>query len=154
NQGRPVRLGRRRPSLLFEPRQDEVVDTVADPGLVLDGGEGWTHRLDISPVLLVLRALVDPRPEVCDLIGSQWLALGRHALGLLAGRHTFDEAALRGLAGDDGRAALAAWGKGGLARLQVKACLLQVGAVTLEAAVGQDRPDVTVEADLRFRSER
>ena len=67
DQGAAIFGGRGREALLFELRQDETVDRIADPRGVLDGGRlGLDGRLE-GPVFLPRRAAVDPAFEERDL---------------------------------------------------------------------------------------
>ena len=105
----------------------------------LDGGFG----LDLHAVV---STLVDPGFEEVDFVGGEG-AGGRHFHAAVAGDDTFDEFALVAVAGDDDGAVVAA-AHGVLAFVEAEAGLLDFVAVTGEAFLDEERPDVLFEVEF------
>ena len=150
----PRRLRRGREALGLEPREEEGVDGVARPGAVLHRGDGRPRERHVRPVRLPGRALGDPAADDVHLRrGEARLAAlrVRHAPRLVGVGDTREEGAPLRRARDDRH------GAGAQRRLRrildVEAqrglAAVAVGAVADEAALGQDRPDVAVEAHAR-----
>ena len=97
------------------------------------GGGGDCGRCGAIPV----RALVDPILNGGDLLGSERAASQRH-LRLLEPGHQSVQAALRGFAGNDDSAMVAAFHRG-VPRVEAQIRHLLRGAVTVPAAVMEDR---------------
>ena len=150
-------------ALLFELGEDEGVDGILDPGLVLHFGHGVLLDGLISPVFAGLagetgqlggaatrhrRTHLDPLFEDRDFVVRQLAAglLGRHRelrIGVLDG---LDEQRLLEVARDDGRAFVAAL-VGAVAGVEDEAALrgILLGGVALVAAIDEDRADVLLE---------
>jgi hypothetical protein len=98
----------------------------------------------------VLRPLLDPPPEELHLPRGELQAglFRRHHVFVVVGGQSAVRFALVGLARDDGEDALAV-GRRALVRVEPELCLTggRVGAVALEAGVGEDGADVAVEVD-------
>src|SRR5439155_26738449 len=107
------------------------------------------HRLSAwwqeGKVILPLCYLFDPAADQFDLFCREFAtgASRRHALGRLSGSDALVEFRLLGLAGDE-RSIAAPVGECAVLRIQaqIRLALGLVGAVTGEAAVREDRPDV------------
>ena len=100
----PIGLGGRCEALLLEPGEDEAIERVFDPGLVLDGGRRGPPRRDERPVGLVLSAFGDPPLEELLLFGREHLLHARwrhHLLGILGEDAVEGDARIR-VAGHDG----------------------------------------------------
>ena len=142
-----IGLGRRLQPDRFQPRQNETVDRISHPRLVLHRGQRRAHRRDERPVRLILGAGRDPfasavlsAPAVSVLCERR---RRHHVIGIGAViRLTSSLSA--GLPGDD-RAHL----DGGFAAVEPQVGLAQsaIRTVAGEAILGQDRPDVAVVAD-------
>ncbi len=153
-----VGLGRGREVSFLEFRKDEPVDGRVDVYRFASRKpfrQRGPGRLDIRPVALPRGALLDPQLEQRDLPRRQRLAgrrRGHAPLRVLLG-DALVQLALVQLAGDDGAFLGAVAEEPGLrVEAEVGLALVLVGAVTLEAVVGQDRLDVAVEIDgLRQR---
>ena len=162
DQGPTVGFGRGLETLRLQLRQDEAVDRVARPRLVLDlGRRGIFDRLE-APVSGALAEVersdlrgraglgrhrpggsaLDPLGQDGDLLGRE-LGLRRHpeVFGVADG---LDQEALLGLAGEQGRAGVATFQGVGQA-IEPQAPLGLALAVAREAAVGQQRADLRLE---------
>ncbi len=143
NERFPVRFGRMRQALALQPGQDEAVDRVTDPRLVLDGGRVGPDRRDVRPVRLVLGAGRHPAFQHFLLpVGQGFLRAGRrHHLGRLVPENTVNQLAFIGITRDDGPLL-----DGGVALVQAQPGLARpgVGAVAGEAVLRQDGADVAV----------
>ena len=155
--------GIRLQALLFELGEDERVDGILDPGLVLHFRHGVLLDGLVGPVFAGLagetgelggaaaghrRTHLDPLLEDRDLVVRQLAAglLGRHRelrIGVLDG---LDQQGLLEVAGDDGRTFVAAL-VGAVAGVEDEAALRGVllGGVALVATVDEDRADVLLE---------
>ena len=137
----------------LELGEDEGVDGVLGPTRLVDGRRDRDGREE-GPVRLPRGALLDPSLDLRHLRGLQRLVrLGRgHDLVFVLGDDALEKRALVGLSFDDGRglflavlilprgeeAGLGVETQAGLARAGV-------GAVAMEAGVGEHRADVAVE---------
>jgi len=140
--------------VLLQLAHDEAIDRASVPRRVADLRLLGVLRRDERPVPLVLRALVDPPADRVDLLGRQRTlvrALRRHAFVYVLGRQPIPDRALGERPRLDRLHALAspigALGTVGAVETQVGLAHVLGGAVALEALVGEDRPDVTVETD-------
>ena len=98
------------------------------------------------------RALVDPELQFGDLGGGEGFvrSLGRHAARGSGGGDALVEEAVGGLAGDDGGAVFAELEGGFLVvEAEVGHAGVGVGAVALEAVVGEEGADFALEVDSR-----
>ena len=89
---------------------------------------------------------VDPESEQVDLGGGQGLALRGHSLAVLGGDE-LEEAALRGLTGDDAGLSGVTTLKGAGLEVEPEAALLLRWAVAGEAAIGEQGLNVTGKID-------
>ena len=78
-----VGFRRRLQALLFETGQNEIVDWIFGPALVLNLGHRWSRWRNVRPVRFPLRTLVNPAAEEVNLLGGQVPARPRrgHANG-------------------------------------------------------------------------
>ncbi len=157
NQRRSIGRGRRRQSFGFQPRQNELVDRVTDPGLVFDLGRSLACQGKQRPMAFVLGSLFNPAAQGCHVVGRQTrlLALGgRHHLVVVGRADPFDQDAFVRLAGHDGRiTAQVGRGRRAIVQPQVGLAMFFVRAVAEEAVLRQDRPHVGVVAHaIRRRS--
>ena len=104
-----------------------------------------------SPVLLILRALLDPGLDL-GLIGRREREVGfrrRHHLVFVGRKNAFPDDALLQVACDDGRPILVLPSSViGEVQAELGFAGFLVGAVATEAVLGQDRSDVPVEPDV------
>ncbi len=137
----------------LELGEDEGVDGVLGPARLVGGRRGCDGREE-GPVRLPRGALFNPRFDLRHLRGLQCLVrLGRrHDLVFVLGDDALEERALVGLALDDGRGfflAVLVLARGEEAGLGVETqagfARAGVGAVAMEAGVGEHRADVAVE---------
>jgi hypothetical protein len=145
--------GEKLQAVLLQPAEDESIDLRE---LAAPGDERGRHRSggrDERPVRLVLRAFGDPPAERVDRVRRERLVRleRRHPQRGGRVRDARDQLALVRAARND-RAAPLCWfstrvAAVGLIEAQAGAARLLVGAVTLEAVLGQDRPDVPVVVD-------
>ena len=153
NEGAGIGLGGGREACGLELREDELVDGVLGPtGLV--GGRRDCDGRQQGPVRLPVGSLFNPSPDLGHLRGLEGLVRfgRRHDLVCVLRRDTLVEAALLGLALDDGRRlffavlGLALGEEAGLG-VEAEARLARAGvrAVAVEAVVGEHRADVAVE---------
>ena len=146
-------LDRRLASLLLQPGQDEGVQRLAHPR----GISYFRHRRILRrherPVLLVLRTLRDPSLHRLDLRRRQPLVRfrRRHQFVFMRTEHAqHDLAFLRLPRHDRGVSAQIRVGRTRLVQPQVRLARLRILAVTVEAVLGEDRPDVAVEVEPFF----
>ena len=154
-------------TLVLEARQDETVDGLPDPDLVLDLGRLGIFDPSIGPVLpagaVVERlgrsrgdhrlpgagarvgcASADPLLEIGDHVGRQ-LAVWRHLREALVVER-LDHQAVLGRSRDDHRAAVASGAQPlGIEQNQSAADLRGIVAVAGIAALDQNRPDLRLE---------
>src|SRR5262249_25487247 len=137
-----------------QPGEDETVDRVAHPLLVLDRGQsGPLDRLE-GPVLALRSgrgldrlagggpgALVDPALEQSNLRGIEARPLGRHAGRVVRAGDGVNDSAVGALAGDDDRPGVAAF-EGSPGRVEAQARALLGGPVAGGAVLREDRLDV------------
>ncbi len=117
--------------LFFQTRQYEMIDRVARPTRVGNGGRIHPHGRLERPVPVVLRAVVNPLFEQFDLTRAEPLAVGRH--GVLLGLGSDDDAAVGCVAGRD--AGVTAGLAGGvLERIQPQ---VRLAGVLVAAVAGQ-----------------
>ena len=142
---------RGRQALLGELDEDESVDVVADEaGVAGHVGRRVPGRRDVGPVALPFGPLLDPAAERLDLGLRERPArpLGGHPLGVIVRDDPLDQGALARLAGDDHRPVLPLRERPLLlVEPEARLALALVGAVALEAGLGEDRADVAVEVD-------
>ena len=154
NQQRSIGFRRWREPLPFQPRQNEVVDRVAGPLLVLDLGQrrplGWNE----GPVLLPLCALFDPAANQLDLplgqLGQTEIGRG-HAEGFVGGADPLIHDALRRVAPDDRKSPARELSECAIFRVEVHIGLA-VGLVRPMAGktpFREDGPDIAVECNRR-----
>ena len=152
-QQRPaIRLGRGFQTGGSELREHELVNRISHPLSVLNLwrlGTAWRHE---RPMLLPLRALLDPFPNRADLFIRERLVrvFGRHApCCVFVGDTLVDETLLRVARHD--RHARRALAKRAFADIQAQIHhpSRRVRTVALEAGVRQRRPDLPLEVDRR-----
>ena len=140
-------------SLVFEPREDEMIDAIARPRGVRDRGQRGSHGRGERPVALIRRALRDPAPQRLHLRGGELFAefFRRHLLVGIRGRDALIHRALLGPARHDGRDAGLARLERALLQIEPQAALelFRIRSVAREAGVGKNRANVAVEIDLR-----
>src|SRR5262245_27352683 len=93
-------------------------------------------------------ALLDPRPQNRDLLALEWIGIGRHPLGSIAGFQPTDHFAVSRPPGNNGPAA-------GIGRSQLRGTLIEPHAalllfrpVALDAVARQQRSHIAVEIDF------
>ena len=142
------RLGGNQP-LGIQPREDEAVDFVLDPGLVLHNRWGGYCGRDERPMLRPRAAFGDPPLEQFDLGGSHLFPRGggRHLFVGILRQHAGDQFAFINLARDNGRCSRSQFGGAPFSDVQPQAGLafLFIGTVALKTIVRQDGPDVAGE---------
>ena len=147
SQRAPVRLGGRLQPALFQLREHELIDWIANPLPLLDGrGQRPLGRQE-RPVRLIRRAGGDPTPECLFLCRRQRLVrLGRrHPLLRVVRENTLNQQTVARFARHDG------FGFDGfLTHIEPQARLARVliGPMAGETVFGQDRPDVAIELQL------
>ena len=148
--------GRQAGGLTF--RLNEMIDGIERPGFVahlrnrgvgdgLEGpvrgaGLGLGHRDGFLRPGCPSR---DPVAQQGDLLGRQALALRRHALALVGGGDSIQQAALLRFAGDEGVATRIRLGQGAGLAVVAQAAVLFVRSMALQAVRFEDRLDVAVE---------
>ena len=148
-QRRLVRLRRRRQPSCSSRASTKASMPLRGQAVFLTRRRRRLHRLDVGPVLLVLRRPGRSRPRA-------WRSAPAVSGSPLGGIRSSGSAALTRWSSGCRRACRARgdgtpnWSvlQAPVAPCRVEAALLQVGAVALEAAVRQDGPNVAVEADL------
>ena len=151
DEGGLVRFRRGPELFLVQLREDERVNLVLRPLLVLNHGQRRTFRSFVSPVRLPGRAFGDPALEKIDLCGRKLFARlrRRHDFLGIARRDARHHLALLQVAGNNRVVA----GLRGLERLvlhvqpQLALALVFVRPVAGEAVVREQRADVAVELD-------
>ena len=158
----PVGLRARREPLLFEPFEDEAVDLVLRPAGLRRVGlgfrHGWPRGLLKRPVRRIVGAGGDPfRENPLFVVGERYLRVRRrhHEVGIGAG-DPGDEFAVVRVARHDRPGAAVEFPQGLVAEVEPQAGLAValVGAMALEAAVGEDRTDLPGEVGSRRGSRR
>jgi hypothetical protein len=141
-----IGLGRGCETFGFEPGQNEPVDRIPDPALVLDGGRFRPLGRQERPMRLVLGPLGDPPLEEVFLLGRERLlqARGRHHLVSILGKDPVEHDARIGVSRND-RAALD--GVVPLVEAEIGLAAGAVGAVAGETVLHEDRADVPVERE-------
>ena len=124
-----------------------LADEGVDGGVCCGAGGG-----DERPVRLPLRALFDPSFDGGDGGGGEGGVaggLGRHAEGVVGGGDALIEEAIGGVTGEDGETAAAEifFGVGFAVEAEWGLAVGCVGAVTGEAAIRKNGPDVAIEFD-------
>ena len=152
NESPPIGLGRRGATPSFSRAgEEEAVDRVLDPSLVLDLRRLGPGRGDERPVLLVLRPLLDPLLDDSELLrGDGLVRLGRrHLLARLVPDHAEIEIALHRPARHEDADPLAAIAVdvGIVVEPEVPLAMRLVGSVAQEAVVRQDGANVAIELD-------
>ena len=139
---------------LFQTRENEIINLIARPFLVLHRGQRRAFGFDESPVALPIRSFRDPTAQRINLRGRQRLAAFRrrhHVVFVLRG-NARDQFALFRVAGHDGQVAR-------FKRLErvvfpVESefgfALLLIRTMAGKALVGENRPDVPVEINGSF----
>ncbi len=139
----PIGFGGGFQPLLLELRQDEAIDRIADPRLLLHRGQGRPAWCDQRPVRLIRGAGLDPFLQEIFLPGRQRLVQRgrRHELLGVRGIDAREELATLKIAGRDGPEL-----DGGLAAIEPQVGLAgrAVGPVASETVLRQDRPDVAI----------
>ena len=139
----PIGLRRRLQSFLFEPGQDERIDRIDYPAIVLDLWRRRLLRLDEGPMRRILGPLRDPLFQQRNLLRLKAIPrlFRRHAF-LVLGRDAVDHLARVGFARHDDLAL----GRR-LARIETHAAFLQCRPVAFEAPIGQNGPNVALKID-------
>ena len=156
NQRDLVRLRRWLQSRLVQLREHKTINRILDPRFIADLRQLRSSRRDERPVRLVLGPFVDPTLERRDLFRRNFLTgrRRRHLEICIVSRQPSDDFTLGPLTGND--ADLARFKLRGrsiaLIESQSSLPLFFIGAVTLEAIVGQDRSDIA--AELKFFGRR
>ncbi len=142
DQGPAVGLGRRLQPDFREPSPHQHVHGV------LAGGDLGLDGPLVRPVFLIFRPLLDPAPEDLLLPAGQLLVRlrRRHLLVGVVAEDPFHQLTLPGLSRDDG---LGVDRVGTDVKSQVGLATVLVRTVAQEAVVGEDRPYVSIELDLR-----
>src|ERR1043165_3990071 len=147
----PVGLGRGFDFLLFQRAQDKRVNRIPHPFFVPDSWQFGPHGFDVGPVRVIFRAFGNPLPQQfllrrCEfLVGFQrW-----HHIVLVRVVDAVDQFPLLGVAGNDG-----ALLQRDLADVEpnLGLAIVFVRAVTDEAVLGENRPDVAVELQRMGRT--
>ena len=109
----------------------------------------WRHRLDrrhVSPVLFILGPGPNPTPQQFFLSGRKGLVRlrRRHRILLVKAKDAVDQLAFLRFARNDG-----AFGDRIFPDIQAELSFarLLVGAVTMKAIIGEDRPDISIVTD-------
>ncbi len=137
----------------LQPRENEAIDLVARFAGARDVRHRRALRRDERPMLAIFGAVLDPLLEDRHLLWRQHLVrrLGRHALVDVRRANPVHELAAIRIARHDRALArcLRQLGDGELAQIEPQPGLprRRVGAVTLEAVLGEDRADVPVVVD-------
>ena len=156
-QSRFVSFGRGLQSLGLEARQDEVVDGVARPGVVLHLGCGGPLGRNECPVQFPFRSLINPLADQLDLLrGQASVGIGgRHAERRVFGAHLLVKLAFGALPGNDHLVSAPVLENTllGIEPQLSLPCLL-VGTVAGEAIVGENGPDFAVEVYGFFVGDR
>ena len=151
DQGGPIRLGRRFPTLLFQTMQDEMVDRIARPRPVCHLGQRRARRSSEGPMLLPRCPLLDPTPDRFDLVGRQrFVRVGRrhpHEF-VLRNQPLIDLAGLQ-IARNDRTLPRVGHVQRALPLVQAEATLPRIAVRTVAgiALVGQDRANIPVKLD-------
>ena len=139
---------------LFQTRENEMIDLIARPVLILHRRQRRAFGFDESPVALPIRSFRDPTAQRINLRGRQRFAAFRrrhHVVFVLRGKAR-DQFALFRVAGHDGQVAR-------FKRLErvvfpVESefgfALLLIRTMAGKTLVGQNGPDVAVEIDGSF----
>ena len=148
-----VGLGIRRQAFVIEPGQNEPVDRHLRPRSILHRRHGRPLHPFKRPMSAILRPLRDPPTENLSLGRSHRLVDVRRRhdhVGIGARDAGEDLAGLR-LAGHDRRAAALECRDGDTAVVepQPRLPVFGIGPMAGEAAVGEDRPHITVEVETR-----
>ena len=150
SQASAVGLGIGLKPLGLEPSQNERIQPTTRPASVFHRRQRGLFGLQERPVRLPLSALEDPPLHDLLLCRSEiFVGLGRwHDLVGIGGDQALPEGALAEVTGHHGRSALGGGGEETLPGVEAQAGLAGAGirAVAVEARIGQDRPDVVVEA--------
>ena len=146
---RLVGLGRGCEPLALEPRPHESVDLVPRPFGVSDVGHGRPLVLHERPVRPVLGAGLDPFGENPFLISRErhLRVRRRHDEIGIGARDPGDDLAVERMAGHHCAGTAVEFGDRRLTHVEPQAGLAVslVGSVALEAAIGEDRPDLVGE---------
>ena len=139
----------------FQASQHKGIDGGLDPALVLNGGNGRGPGRLKRPVVSPRGALLDPGSEQLDLIGGQFSATARwrhQGVGII-GFDPGNQFTLIRVAGRDRVTTIFECGKHAVTGIQSQPGLplFFVGAVARKAIIGNQRPDLTIEVDLRAR---
>src|SRR5262249_757101 len=150
NQGASIRLRRRFQSLSFQPGENKSIDRVSNPLPRLDIGLFRTRRRDESPVLLPRRPFLNPSADGFDLLRIERLVriLWRHTTHSGGSRDALIHQALLRFGSDDRRTILPFSESAFLSvQLEIHHAGVFVRTMALEAVVGKNRPDLTLEID-------